>query len=228
MHSRDGTSRRPRDAPAPRAPATPAGAPPRAAGADRDAILLRAPVCARAFAAASARTAGVARARHDITVDQRAGGALACGGGVRAAGSALAVRPRPSLLTRQSVRKPRTHLLSCETSSSFKPWRWGWGGAGLALGAGRFFGTAFSVCFRRESSPWFANFGVNPISRSIFAPSHQWETVGHSVGCHPRAPAGQLPKLWGPTSPVEESKGIVRGDPRREQPRRDGMDARNT
>lgn len=140
LHSRDGTSRRPRDAPAPRAPATPAGAPPRAAGADRDAILLRAPVCARAFAAASARTAGVARARHDITVDQRAGGALACGGGVRAAGSALAVRPRPSLLTRQSVRKPRTHLLSCETSSSFKPWRWV--GAGLAWLWGR---VAFSA-----------------------------------------------------------------------------------
>ena len=46
----------------------------------------------------------------------------------------------------------------------------GWGGAGLALGAGRFFGTAFSVCFRRESSPWFANFGVNPISAVYFRP----------------------------------------------------------
>ena len=139
LHSRDGTSRRPRDAPAPRAPATPAGRPEKPQG------LTGTPSSSgRRFARGRSRRRRrgrrVARARHDITVDQRAGGALACGGGVRAAGSALAVRPRPSLLTRQSVRKPRTHLLSCETSSSFKPWRWV--GAGLAWLWGR---VAFSA-----------------------------------------------------------------------------------
>ena len=95
---------------------------------------------------------------------------MGCGGGVRAAGSALAVRPRSSLLTRQSVRKPRTHCCHARRPRVLNRGA-GWGGAGGAFSS-RFFGTAFSVCFRRESSPWFANFGVldEPSFRGLFSP----------------------------------------------------------
>lgn len=125
---------------------------------------------------------------------------MGCGGGVRAAGSALAVRPRSSLLTRQSGSKNLEPLLSRETSSSFKPWR------GLGRIWRGFFVTLFlSACFSSLLSPrivavvcQFWRFGRTLVSRSIFAPSiATWETVGHSVGCHSRAPRTTRDTLWG-------------------------------
>ena len=169
LHSRDGTSSRPQTRPA-RA-GDPAGSPRRGPCRRGPRTFSRAPVRARAFAAASARTAGIARARATSrSINARAvrwRPAAACGRRARSA-------PASSLLTRQSVRT-LNHLLS-RRRLEFLNQRGV--GAGWPAGAVAFHRLFQSVCANRRRG--FANFGVNPISRSIFAPS-PWETVGHSA-----------------------------------------------
>ena len=151
LHSRDGTSSRPRDAPAPRAPATPAGAPPRAAGAAGPGPPPSS--SARRFARGRSRRRRrvppgsrapdtTSRSINARAVRWRA--AAACG---RPEARSQCARVQPADKAKRS--KTSNHLLSCETSSSFKPWRGGWGGAGLAGGGLLFRHSFFSLFLPR-------------------------------------------------------------------------------